>query len=85
MHFSFTELESYSNIMSTFRAQGVLNENKKHILTELRTILHISIDRHKSEARRVTNDEELSTIAEKYVFFTHKPIKRHDLYLLSQL
>lgn len=63
-----TELEAYSQVISTFRAQGSLNEKKSKILKELREIFHINEDRHKAEIRRASNDEELCTIAEKYVF-----------------
>lgn len=62
-----TELEAYSQVISTFRAQGSLNEKKSNILKELREIFHINEDRHKAEIRRATNDEELCTIAERYV------------------
>jgi hypothetical protein len=50
--------------MSTFRAQGMLNDKKKKLLDELRGVFHIPPDRHKAEARRVANDEKLCTIAE---------------------
>lgn len=59
-----TELESYSSVMSTFRAQGGLCKEKARILEDLRKLLHISQDRHKAEARRVANDERLTTVAE---------------------
>lgn len=59
------ELEAYSNMMSVFRAQGELEDNRKKLLEELRAVLHISSDRHNAEARRVSNDELLSTIAEQ--------------------
>lgn len=58
------ELESYSSIISTFRAQGELTDEKLKILQDLRDIFHITLDRHRAEARRVSNDERLSTIAE---------------------
>ncbi|XP_055638916.1 mucin-2 [Toxorhynchites rutilus septentrionalis] len=58
------ELESYSSVISTFRAQGTLCKEKSRILEELRKLLHISQDRHKAEARRVANDERLTTVAE---------------------
>ncbi|XP_058816374.1 BRCA2-interacting transcriptional repressor EMSY-like [Topomyia yanbarensis] len=60
------ELESYSNVVSTFRAQGALSKEKARILEELRKLLHISQDRHKAEARRVANDEQLTTVADTY-------------------
>ncbi|KAL4712837.1 hypothetical protein ACJJTC_011907 [Scirpophaga incertulas] len=57
------ELEAYANIISVFRAQGALEDNRKKLLEELRAVLHISNDRHSAEARRVSNDELLATIA----------------------
>lgn len=59
-----TELETYSSVVSTFRAQGGLSEAKVRMLRELREVLHISQERHKAEARRVANDERLCTVAE---------------------
>lgn len=61
--FLFTELESYSNVVGAFRAQGTLNADKLRILKELQEVFHISEARHKAEVRRVVNDESLSTIA----------------------
>ncbi|KAI8428223.1 hypothetical protein MSG28_002446 [Choristoneura fumiferana] len=57
------ELEAYANMISVFRAQGALEDNRKKLLEELRAVLHISSDRHSAEARRVSNDELLATIA----------------------
>ncbi|XP_023950606.1 BRCA2-interacting transcriptional repressor EMSY isoform X2 [Bicyclus anynana] len=59
------ELEAYSSMMSVFRAQGELEDNRKKLLEDLRAVLHISGDRHNAEARRVSNDELLATIAEQ--------------------
>ncbi|XP_063838447.1 BRCA2-interacting transcriptional repressor EMSY [Ostrinia nubilalis] len=59
------ELEAYSNMISVFRAQGALEDNRKKLLEDLRAVLHISNDRHSAEARRVSNDELLATIAEQ--------------------
>ncbi|CAG4943833.1 unnamed protein product [Colias eurytheme] len=59
------ELEAYSNMVNVFRAQGALEDNRKKLLEELRAVLHISHDRHSAEARRVSNDELLATIAEQ--------------------
>lgn len=61
----FVELEAYSNMISVFRAQGALEDNRKKLLEELRAVLHISNDRHSAEARRVSNDELLATIADQ--------------------
>lgn len=58
-----SELESYSNVVGAFRAQGTLNAVKLRILQDLREAFHISEARHKAEVRRVVNDESLSTIA----------------------
>ncbi|XP_075152110.1 uncharacterized protein LOC142226116 [Haematobia irritans] len=58
------ELESYSQVISVFRAQGGLSDAKAKLLEELRGIFHISNERHRAEARRVANDEQLATIAE---------------------
>lgn len=59
----FAELQSYSSVVSTFRAQGILNEMKVKILRDLREAFHISEDRHRAEVRRVVNDEAFSTVA----------------------
>ncbi|XP_055918764.1 mucin-2 [Eupeodes corollae] len=58
------ELESYANVISVFRAQGGLTDTKSKLLEDLRNVFHISQERHRAEARRVANDEQLSTIAE---------------------
>ncbi|XP_049536817.1 BRCA2-interacting transcriptional repressor EMSY [Anopheles darlingi] len=58
------ELESYGTIISAFRAQGSLCKEKARILEDLRRVLRISSDRHRAEARRVANDERLTTVAE---------------------
>ncbi|XP_034666796.1 BRCA2-interacting transcriptional repressor EMSY [Drosophila subobscura] len=58
------ELESYSHIISVFRAQGSLSEPKGKMLEELRQLFHITPERHRAEVRRAVNDEQLCTIAE---------------------
>ncbi|XP_037960408.1 BRCA2-interacting transcriptional repressor EMSY [Teleopsis dalmanni] len=58
------ELESYAALISVFRAQGCLNEAKSKVLEDLRNMFRISQERHRAEARRVSNDEQLCTIAE---------------------
>lgn len=50
--------------MSTFRAQGSLDNGKQTVLEQLRRCFHISEDRHKAEVRRVANNEKLTTISE---------------------
>lgn len=59
----FIELESYSKVVGTFRAQGNLNDVKAKILKDLRDVFHIPDERHKAEVRRAVNDEALSTVA----------------------
>ncbi|XP_052852807.1 BRCA2-interacting transcriptional repressor EMSY [Drosophila gunungcola] len=58
------ELESYSHVVSVFRAQGALSETKAKLLEELRQQFHINQERHRAEVRRAVNDEQLCTIAE---------------------
>ncbi|XP_017130344.1 endochitinase A [Drosophila elegans] len=58
------ELESYSHVVSVFRAQGALSETKAKLLEELRQQFHINHERHRAEVRRAVNDEQLCTIAE---------------------
>lgn len=60
-----TELEAYSSMISVFRAQGALVDDRKKLLEDLRGALNITNDRHTAEARRVSNDELLSTIADQ--------------------
>lgn len=64
LFFTILELESYSQVISVFRAQGGLSDAKAKLLEELRGIFHISNERHRAESRRVANDEQLATIAE---------------------
>lgn len=63
-HYSISELEAYSSVMNAFRTQGNLTDDKSRILKDLRIAFHISDDRHKAEARRVSNDERFNTIAD---------------------
>lgn len=60
----FLELQAYSSVVSTFRAQGSLDSNKQNVLDQLKRCFHISEDRHKAEIRRVANNEKLTTISE---------------------
>lgn len=59
-----SELDAYSSVMSTFRAQGSLDGGKQNVLDQLRRCFHISEDRHKAEVRRVANNEKFTTISE---------------------
>jgi len=61
----FAELEAYSSVISTFRAQGSLDGTKQTVLEQLRRCFHINDDRHKAEVRRVANNEKLVTISEQ--------------------
>uniref|UniRef100_A0A6P8HNP5 BRCA2-interacting transcriptional repressor EMSY-like n=1 Tax=Actinia tenebrosa TaxID=6105 RepID=A0A6P8HNP5_ACTTE len=58
------ELEAYSSIVSTFRAQGDLNREKKKLLTDLGIHLSISTERHRAEVRRAFSDDRLGAVAE---------------------
>jgi hypothetical protein len=59
------ELDAYASVVTAFRAQGDLTANKADLLRDLQMILRISVDRHKAELRRATNDEKLFTIAKR--------------------
>ena len=59
----FSELETYGSVVSTLRAQGELNKDRKKLLEDLSVLMKISPERHKAEVRRAVNDEKLSTIA----------------------
>ncbi|CAB3370854.1 Hypothetical predicted protein [Cloeon dipterum] len=59
------ELMAYASCISVLRAQGPLTKEKRLAIENLRKILHIKTDQHKTEVRRVVNDEMLTTIAEK--------------------
>ncbi|CAF1142129.1 unnamed protein product [Adineta steineri] len=56
-------VNSYSQIVSAFRAQGDLTEDKLNILPVLQTTLGISRERHTAEIKRARYDEQLSEIA----------------------
>ena len=51
--------------MSTLRAQGELNTDRRKILEDLSVLMKISPERHKAEVRRAVNDEKLAEIAER--------------------
>lgn len=52
-------------MISTFRAHGLLDQQRMNILADLRALLNIDQDRHRAETRRATNDEQLTTLADK--------------------
>ena len=60
-----SELDAYANMVSVLRAQGPFTEDKKKLLKELASVLHISNERHRAEIRRAVNDDKLSVIAEQ--------------------
>jgi len=47
------ENEAYAAVLTAFRAQGELTWKKDEILVELRTILKVSEDKHRSELKRL--------------------------------
>lgn len=63
------ELESYSNIVATFIAQGELTDEKNNLLKELRAFLRISTDRHKAEIRRSLCDNSLLDVSNAFKIF----------------
>ena len=67
--FCFPELETYGAVVSTLRAQGELNKDRRKLLQDLSAILQISPERHKAEVRRAVNDEKLAHIANRYFNF----------------
>ncbi|CAF2510044.1 unnamed protein product [Rotaria sp. Silwood2] len=56
-------VNSYSQIISAFRAQGDLTENQLNILPVLQNTFGISRERHTAEVKRALYDEQLSEIA----------------------
>lgn len=61
----FPELEAYANVVGVFRAQGTLDQKRLKILSDLREVLQVDANRHRCEVRRATNDEILTTIADR--------------------
>ncbi|XP_012225893.1 BRCA2-interacting transcriptional repressor EMSY [Linepithema humile] len=59
------ESDAYGSMVSVLRAQGPFTNDKQKLLQELAKVLHISNERHRSEVRRVVNDDMLATIAEQ--------------------
>lgn len=60
-----SELETYGAVVSTLRAQGELNKDRRKLLEDLSVLMKISPERHKAEIRRAVNDEKLGRIAER--------------------
>ncbi|CAF4482693.1 unnamed protein product [Rotaria socialis] len=56
-------VNSYFQVISAFRAQGDLTENKLTILPVLQNAFGISHERHTAEVKRALYDEQLSDIA----------------------
>lgn len=77
-----TESDAYGSIVSVLRAQGPFTNDKQKLLQELAKVLHISNERHRSEVRRVVNDDMLATIAEQYVFINLKLMKKKCVYII---
>ena len=59
----FLGVNSYSQIVSAFRAQGDLTDDQLTILPVLQNALGISRERHTAEVKRALYDEQLSDIA----------------------
>ncbi|CAF0815235.1 unnamed protein product [Adineta ricciae] len=56
-------VNSYSQIIAAFRAQGDLTEDQSNILPVLQNTLGISRERHTAEIKRALYDEQLTEIA----------------------
>jgi len=65
--FFFLGVNSYSQIVSAFRAQGDLKEDQLTILPVLQNVLGISRERHTAEVKRALYDEQLSEIASRLI------------------
>jgi hypothetical protein len=59
------ELEAHSALITAIRAQGNLTEEKNSFLKESRNIFKISIERHKAELRRASNDKTICKISNR--------------------
>ena len=80
-----TELEAYGSVVSTLRAQGELNKDRKKLLEDLSVLMKISPERHKAEIRRAVNDEKLGCIANRYYIFTFfKREQEYSFYILMK-
>ena len=60
-------VNTYSQIVSAFRAQGDLSEEKLNILPVLQNVFGISRERHTAEVKRALYDEQLSDIASRLI------------------
>lgn len=67
LDFLFLGVNSYSQIVSAFRAQGDLTEDQLTLLPVLQNALGISRERHTAEVKRALYDEQLSEIALRLV------------------
>ena len=63
--FAYAELETYGAVVSTLRAQGELDKDRRKLLEDLSVLMKISPERHKAEIRRAVNDEKLAEIADR--------------------
>jgi len=80
-----TELEAYGSVVSTLRAQGELNKDRKKLLEDLSVLMKISPERHKAEIRRAVNDEKLGCIANRYHIFTFfKREQEYSFYIIMK-
>ena len=64
----FLGVNSYSQIVSAFRAQGDLTEDQLTILPVLQNALGITRERHTAEIKRAIYDEQLSEIASRFIY-----------------
>ena len=64
-------MNSYSQIVSAFRAQGDLTNDKASLLPVLQNALGISRERHTAEVKRALYDEQLSEIASRFAIPSH--------------
>ena len=60
--FSHSGVNTYSQLMSAFRAQGDLTDEKLNLLPVLQNVFGVSRERHTAEIKRALNDEQLSDI-----------------------
>jgi hypothetical protein len=63
--FFFLGVNSYSQIVSAFRAQGDLTDDQLTIFPVLQNALGVSRERHTAEIKRALYDEQLSEIASR--------------------